>query len=78
MSLILDDDVWSHTDQWGETNLMPKAPWFKRLPIIRHFRYFLHVVLMNTHYGNWASVFGFGSPRAWEIAYLDAVWSGKA
>lgn len=71
-------EIWRYTDTLGESHSMYRAHWFKRLPIIRHARYFRHLVLMNAHYDAWRGVFGMGGPREWEVAYLDAVWNGEA
>lgn len=71
-------ELWEFTDQFGETFKMERAPWWFRLPIVRHFRALkLHLGMMQ-HYSAWGLVCAVSGPRAWEIAYIRAVWKGDA
>lgn len=49
----------------------------KRLPIIRHIRYFWHVYHFNRHMDMW-SHFGYFIPQQADLDRLDAIWRGEA
>lgn len=72
------DHLWSYQDAFQGLIYMPKAPLWKRLPIIRHIRALKMRIGMQMHYGAWFSLGFIGGPRTWEIAYLRAVQRGEA
>jgi len=50
----------------------------KRLPIIRHIRFFWHRGMMANHYARCAEMgcFGVSEPQEFELQYLEDIWNG--
>jgi len=50
----------------------------KKLPIIRHLRYFYLRWRVQQHAAQWASIgIGLGIPNKHDLDYLDAIWRGE-
>lgn len=50
---------------------------FKRLPIIRHVRFFWHKWRMIQHYERMRPLFPLAGPQQFEIDYLNKIWRGS-
>jgi len=50
----------------------------KRLPIIRHIRYFVGMYRVNRHYEMWAAMGCLPVNAESDYAVLDAIWRGEA
>jgi hypothetical protein len=48
----------------------------KKLPIIRHIRYFLHLWAMKEHYAFWTRMGMLPVNRDRDYAQLDKIWKG--
>lgn len=49
----------------------------KRLPVIRHIRYFLGVYRVNRHYQMWSSLGRMPVNAHLDYEVLDAIWRGE-
>lgn len=49
----------------------------RRLPIIRHVRYFWHKYQVLRHYDAWASLGMHAGNMKYDIAVLDEIWAGR-
>ena len=49
----------------------------KRLPIIRHVRYFLYLLRVERHYAMWNSLGRWPAYRGEDDIILDAIWRGE-
>lgn len=50
----------------------------KKLPIIRHLRYFYLRWRVRQHAVQWAAIgIGLGIPNKHDLDYLDAIWRGE-
>ena len=53
--------------------------WLKRLPVIRHIRYFWFIWRVHVHAARWASVgIGLGIPNQSDVDWLDRIWKGQS
>lgn len=50
----------------------------KRLPIVRHIRYFHHLRSMKRHYARWAKLGMSPVNIKADYAVLDMIWRGEA
>jgi hypothetical protein len=51
---MADDELWLE-DMRENGWMMPYAPWWKRLPVIRHFRAAMHRVRVEQHNAFWTA-----------------------
>ena len=49
----------------------------KRLPIVRHIRYFIELYRVNRHYEMWAQLGSLPVNAEHDYAVLDAIWCGE-
>ena len=66
-----DDDLKQFIDSF------PQAVWWKRLPIIRHFRAAWLSVQLARHYAMWESVGAIPWGASKDYAIRDAIWRGE-
>ncbi len=71
MSSDYDDDLKQFIDSF------PQAVWWKRLPIIRHFRAAWLSVQLARHYAMWESVGAIPWGASKDYAIRDAIWRGE-
>lgn len=50
---------------------------WKRLPLIRHVRYFWHRHWVNHHYAAWREMGYLPVNAAYDYAVLDEIWRGE-
>lgn len=56
---------------------MPESLNIKKLPIIRHVRYFWYSWRVRVHAMQWASIgVGLGIPNKSDLEHLDDIWRG--
>jgi hypothetical protein len=67
----MDDDVKAFVDG------VPTASWWKRLPVIRHFRAAILSVRLANHYAAWEAMGAIGWGAHKDYAVRDAIWRGE-
>lgn len=55
----------------------PTAVWWKRLPVIRHARYWRTMVAINRHYDWWLAFGSLPVNADLDYAVADAIWRGE-
>ncbi len=69
-----DDVLWNQAAEEFGWTLPARAPWWARLPVMRHVRVIIAAYRIETHYRRWASVGLLSS--GYDEWVLYAIWRG--